>query len=117
MSTSHSSLAHAVSDHHSPLVRHGPESARIRRRAPSQITAAGFFSRSSTPAGSGGRYMRNAAVVRRCARSEEHTSELQSHSDLVCRLLLEKKNNEERPPRCARSEEHTSELQPHSELV
>src|SRR5436190_13981600 len=27
----------------------------------------------------------------RCARSEEHTSELQSHSDLVCRLLLEKK--------------------------
>src|SRR5438034_10682977 len=27
------------------------------------------------------------------ARSEEHTSELQSHSDLVCRLLLEKKKN------------------------
>src|SRR5260221_8780299 len=26
-------------------------------------------------------------------RSEEHTSELQSHSDLVCRLLLEKKTN------------------------
>src|SRR5438034_5256688 len=26
-------------------------------------------------------------------RSEEHTSELQSHSDLVCRLLLEKKNH------------------------
>src|SRR5438034_4539527 len=26
-------------------------------------------------------------------RSEEHTSELQSHSDLVCRLLLEKKKN------------------------
>src|SRR5437667_9320342 len=25
-------------------------------------------------------------------RSEEHTSELQSHHDLVCRLLLEKKN-------------------------
>src|SRR5947207_7600614 len=29
------------------------------------------------------------------ARSEEHTSELQSHSDLVCRLLLEKKKKEE----------------------
>src|SRR5438034_3667696 len=29
-------------------------------------------------------------------RSEEHTSELQSHSDLVCRLLLEKKKNEEK---------------------
>src|SRR5438034_3809146 len=27
-------------------------------------------------------------------RSEEHTSELQSHSDLVCRLLLEKKKTE-----------------------
>src|SRR5260221_10865277 len=27
----------------------------------------------------------------RATRSEEHTSELQSHSDLVCRLLLEKK--------------------------
>src|SRR5947207_15444459 len=27
----------------------------------------------------------------RLSRSEEHTSELQSHSDLVCRLLLEKK--------------------------
>src|SRR5436190_18707642 len=29
--------------------------------------------------------------LRQRARSEEHTSELQSHSDLVCRLLLEKK--------------------------
>src|SRR5215204_7385707 len=28
-------------------------------------------------------------------RSEEHTSELQSHSDLVCRLLLEKKKNKQ----------------------
>src|SRR5260221_10391661 len=32
----------------------------------------------------GGRHLRDQ-------RSEEHTSELQSHSDLVCRLLLEKK--------------------------
>src|SRR5215204_7644397 len=29
--------------------------------------------------------------TRAVSRSEEHTSELQSHSDLVCRLLLEKK--------------------------
>src|SRR5438034_5083343 len=29
-------------------------------------------------------------------RSEEHTSELQSHSDLVCRLLLEKKKKKSR---------------------
>src|SRR5438132_10899060 len=33
------------------------------------------------------------AVLRE--RSEEHTSELQSHSDLVCRLLLEKKKKNE----------------------
>src|SRR5260370_17648352 len=37
-------------------------------------------------------------------RSEEHTSELQSHLNLVCRLLLG-------------SEEHTSELQSHLNLV
>src|SRR5260221_6606881 len=29
-------------------------------------------------------------IIYRAKRSEEHTSELQSHSDLVCRLLLEK---------------------------
>src|SRR5438034_3561915 len=29
------------------------------------------------------------------SRSEEHTSELQSHSDLVCRLLLEKKKTKD----------------------
>src|SRR5947207_11919800 len=32
-------------------------------------------------------------------RSEEHTSELQSHSDLVCRLLLEKKKKHARKER------------------
>src|SRR5438034_7302005 len=31
-------------------------------------------------------------------RSEEHTSELQSHSDLVCRLLLEKKKRPQTVP-------------------
>src|SRR5690242_21533512 len=34
-----------------------------------------------------------AARVRAEPRSEEHTSELQSHVNLVCRLLLEKKKN------------------------
>src|SRR5437868_10265610 len=37
-----------------------------------------------------GRGARDAALFR--YRSEEHTSELQSRFDLVCRLLLEKKN-------------------------
>src|SRR2546427_1019119 len=32
----------------------------------------------------------------RYGRSEEHTSELQSQSNLVCRLLLEKKKNKQR---------------------
>src|SRR3954466_14484248 len=32
--------------------------------------------------------------VQTCARSEEHTSELQSHDNLVCRLLLEKKQKQ-----------------------
>src|SRR2546427_1060885 len=32
-------------------------------------------------------------ALRELARSEEHTSELQSQSNLVCRLLLEKKKN------------------------
>src|SRR5438034_9477677 len=50
----------------------------------------------------GGKQGVNRAFVRRnificnaafAMRSEEHTSELQSHSDLVCRLLLEKKKN------------------------
>src|SRR3982750_4996282 len=40
-------------------------------------------------------------------RSEEHTSELQSRSDLVCRLLLEKKTHTCAP----RYVEHTSDLQ------
>src|SRR5438034_6923941 len=39
---------------------------------------------------------RVAAEAVRVLRSEEHTSELQSHSDLVCRLLLEKKKNRRR---------------------
>src|SRR5207237_10610482 len=36
-----------------------------------------------------------------CSRSEEHTSELQSHLNLVCRLLLEKKNTSTRARRSA----------------
>src|SRR5438034_5470837 len=43
--------------------------------------------RRSSPGGCG-----NSRAAARASRSEEHTSELQSHSDLVCRLLLEKKN-------------------------
>src|SRR5437773_8775796 len=36
---------------------------------------------------------RSASSTANSSRSEEHTSELQSHHDLVCRLLLEKKKH------------------------
>src|SRR5258708_28668691 len=39
------------------------------------------------------RRRRSSALTSRDARSEEHTSELQSPDHLVCRLLLEKKKN------------------------
>src|SRR2546430_5279631 len=39
----------------------------------------------------------DVVAVRFGQRSEEHTSELQSQSNLVCRLLLEKKNNPPTP--------------------
>src|SRR5206468_5305536 len=40
--------------------------------------------------------MVNVSVGATVKRSEEHTSELQSRSDLVCRLLLEKKKNKKK---------------------
>src|SRR2546427_8882098 len=39
------------------------------------------------------RFLRNSLIV---VRSEEHTSELQSQSNLVCRLLLEKKKKQKK---------------------
>src|SRR5438034_8195833 len=50
------------------------------------VTAAS--SSSVQPPGRCGRF-----IIGRRTRSEEHTSELQSHSEIVCRLLLEKNNN------------------------
>src|SRR5438034_5899362 len=46
-------------------------------------------------------------------RSEEHTSELQSHSDLVCRLLLEKKKKKEQANRLL-SAKHDGGVSSHS---
>src|SRR2546430_5980644 len=66
----------------SPLL---PADARSGRELPGRfeyqraVHAVAFLS----PSGGG--------PVRRLVRSEEHTSELQSQSNLVCRLLLEKK--------------------------
>src|SRR2546430_7744235 len=44
------------------------------------------------------------------SRSEEHTSELQSQSNLVCRLLLEKKTNQREP--ITQLQRHTASLLP-----
>src|SRR2546430_7040046 len=46
-------------------------------------------------------------AVRGAERSEEHTSELQSQSNLVCRLLLEKKKTEQHRLQRARSTFHS----------
>src|SRR2546430_10180142 len=56
--------------------------------------------RRSRPPGARGRHRRRAGSAGACCgprstRSEEHTSELQSQSNLVCRLLLEKKTKKQ----------------------
>src|SRR2546427_1205160 len=61
------------------LFRSGPSSPTAHRRARDSGRAPGRVPR------------RSAAARRPTTRSEEHTSELQSQSNLVCRLLLEKK--------------------------
>src|SRR5438034_4775387 len=48
---------------------------------------------------SGDPAVRHRTCARSGTRSEEHTSELQSHSDLVCRLLLEKKKQRKPAPK------------------
>src|SRR2546427_4727386 len=59
----------------------GASRGRWRRRAPT----------SDQPPATSRRGPGRVAHVARSQRSEEHTSELQSQSNLVCRLLLEKK--------------------------
>src|SRR5688572_31987067 len=61
------------------------------RGAPCSIRPRRTCRRSAHAFSSGSRRARREARPRRAARSEEHTSELQSQSNLVCRLLLEKK--------------------------
>src|SRR5260221_10443579 len=74
----------------------------IRRPPRSTLFPYTTLFRSSTlkPVGEAWKLVACAGTRIRSARgrSEEHTSELQSHSDLVCRLLLEKKKNTH-PPR------------------
>src|SRR2546421_2300186 len=71
-------------------------------RSPNQIAADGSFPQELRRTKPYGYSLFNL-------RSEEHTSELQSRSDLVCRLLLEKKKKKS-------SQNHHSQRQPDSPL-
>src|SRR5438876_4510936 len=51
-------------------------------------------------------HLQSVVVRRERHRSEEHTSELQSPVHLVCRLLLEKKNQPDRPAQTLPSHSH-----------
>src|SRR5436309_9820036 len=75
------------------------ECARRRRCAGGELGRSGSARPAVRPAlehirglGAAGHFRWKLPVARKC-RSEEHTSELQSRENLVCRLLLEKKNN------------------------
>src|SRR5438132_5993239 len=57
---------------------------------PRSCSTPALSSTPSTASGIGPNCSKNSCTR---GRSEEHTSELQSHSDLVCRLLLEKQNS------------------------
>src|SRR6267142_3529151 len=64
-----------------------------------------FRSRGSRPRGC----RRRPPAAGRQARSEEHTSELQSHVNLVCRLLLEKKKNK-KTEQISKKKKHINEI-------
>src|SRR2546430_4608053 len=65
-----------------------PYTTLFRSAIPSGPTSSTWISTRSTPP------RRSSSRCRCTSRSEEHTSELQSQSNLVCRLLLEKKKND-----------------------
>src|SRR5437667_3899601 len=68
-----------------------------RRPPPSTLFPYTTLFRSRAPLPPRSTPTRSSSCDPRCPRSEEHTSELQSHHELVCRLLLEKKNDKREP--------------------
>src|SRR5690606_41016001 len=56
----------------------------------------GFFPQKRNKNAPGQQYKAQCYWKSRCTRSEEHTSELQSRENLVCRLLLEKKKKNDK---------------------
>src|SRR2546421_1905763 len=63
-----------------------------------RLEAEGLVSREPIEEDARGEYLCLTSKGRELQRSEEHTSELQSRSDLVCRLLLEKKKKHKHEP-------------------
>src|SRR2546427_6837579 len=76
--------------------QHAARVARVRERlarlAPIAIAGAGCDGAGVSAC------VRSGREAAREVRSEEHTSELQSQSNIVCRLLLEKKKKESQKP-------------------
>src|SRR5260221_6641159 len=70
------------------LFRSRSDAAALPRRSGLED---GMHAPDGGPRSSGGGSFHRVQLCDRAVRSEEHTSELQSHSDLVCRLLLAKK--------------------------
>src|SRR5207249_11125893 len=86
----HDALPISFADHAQRSSNHSTyERAKVESGSPSTTVSAS--------SGVAGTFFRRGVprIMRRCSfsrlRSEEHTSELQSRFDLVCRLLLEKK--------------------------
>src|SRR2546427_8539350 len=73
-------------------MRPSPVSSRRARGAAPAVRAT-CRARACRPRGRGFPRIRFRHATPPWARSEEHTSELQSQSNIVCRLLLEKKKN------------------------
>src|SRR5438132_5276370 len=89
-------IGRAISGSRPPAVRPFPRSGMLSKNCSASVTGRSTTSPMLLPWSStdrlSGRSRLPPHVGHACSRSEEHTSELQSHSDLVCRLLLEKKN-------------------------
>src|SRR2546427_2465754 len=77
-----------------PMLR----SSRPRSACPKRTTSARGTSGAPWPPAATSRE-RKSLTTRTPTRSEEHTSELQSQSNLVCRLLLEKKKKKKKTSR------------------
>src|SRR5260370_30495781 len=76
----------------SPLIRWGPGSSPLANTSRLSVATKRQLTMHELQAPFEGKRFAGTLAARRAAgRSEEHTSELQSHLNLVCRLLLEKK--------------------------